>query len=173
MTKLLASRTLTARDLLLAALGSDSLPAMEAGPGGKPRFRDRRDLRFNLSHSGGLALCGLAGEEIGVDIETIRPRRTLLLRKALSEPEYQWCMDRGGGWEGFYSLWTLKEARVKQSGAGLARPARTIAVPLLEAGESGVLDGLCFTSYGGEGWRAALCAPGGTAELRWMEKDPG
>lgn len=166
--RLLASRTRSARALLALALGADAPPPTAPGPGGKPFLPDRPDLCFNLSHSGPLALCGLADAEIGVDIETIRPRRTLLYQRALSEPEYAWLRARGERWEDFYSLWTLKEARVKQSGAGLVRPARTIAVPLLSPGERGELDGLRFTVYGGKGWRAALCAPAGTAELEWV-----
>jgi phosphopantetheinyl transferase len=53
----------------------------ELGPHGKPALAhdgaDEGDLRFNLSHSGDLALVAVsAGREVGVDIERARPRYT-------------------------------------------------------------------------------------------------
>jgi len=53
----------------------------------------------------------------------------------------------------------LKEARVKCTGEGLRRPPRDIAVPLLRPGETGELDGLVFSAFSGETWRAAACCP--------------
>lgn len=140
----------------------------EMGTRGKPWCPARPELRFSLSHSGAYALCGVAGEEIGVDIETIRPRQTILLKKGLSPGERAWLLNRGERWADFYTLWTLKEARVKQAGTGLDRPARSIAVPLLEPGQEAELDGLRFTAYGGEDWCGALCALGQTAPLEWF-----
>ena len=66
---------------------------------------------------------------------------------------------QGGDWGTFYTLWTLKEARVKCTGEGLRRPPRDIAVPLLRPGETGELDGLVFSAFSGETWRAAACCP--------------
>ncbi len=168
MLKLLASDHMDPYALLLRALGGDTLPDIVRDEGGKPRFFGRPDLHFNVSHSGPYALCGLSDKNIGVDIETIRPRRTLLVQKALSPEEYQWYLDQGGRWSDFYSLWTLKEARVKQSGRGLDRPPRSIAVPLLNPGGVAPLDSLTFAAYGGSGWRAAVCTEGETAPLVWL-----
>lgn len=168
MIRLTASRTLDARTLLRAALGVEELPPMETSPRGKPRFPTLPECRFSLSHSGPLALCGVGDGELGVDVELIRPRRDLLPRRTLSPAELDWFRSRGSRWADFYTLWTLKEARVKQAGTGLDRPARSIAVPLLEPGQEAELDGLRFTAYGGEDWRGALCALGQTAPLEWF-----
>ena len=90
---------------------------------------------------------------------------------------WSWCAPGGRAWPGtcslrrntpgfnnrgetggaFYTLWTLKEARVKCTGQGLRQLPRTIAVPLLAPGEEGTLDGLVFRAYAGESWRAAAC----------------
>lgn len=177
MTRLFLTDTADAGTLLRLAArevwGLEELPPIVRDPGGKPRFLRRPELCFNLSHSGPYALCALSGGEVGADVEAVRPRRSFLPPKALSEMEYQWFQARGSRWEDFYTLWTLKEARVKCLGTGLNRPARTLAVPLLEPGQTGELDGLTFTAYGGNGWRCALCGPPGPAPLEWLPIQEG
>lgn len=138
--------------------GMETLPVLDRAPKGKPFFHSIPQCRFNLSHSGPYALCALSDGEVGADVEVIRPRRSFLPQKALSGTEFAWFRDRGSRWEDFYTLWTLKEARVKYTGTGLTLPPRDIAVPLLDPGQHARLDGLIFTAYAGEGWRAALCA---------------
>ena len=95
---------------------------------------------------------------MGADVERVRPRSAGLPRYVCSAGELAWFEGRGERWEDFYTLWTLKEARVKYTGTGLTLPPRDIAVPLLDPGQHACLDGLIFTAYAGEGWRAALCA---------------
>lgn len=146
--------------LLARMLGGTGLPAIGRTEDGKPFFLQKPDLHFNLSHSGGLALCGVGRVPLGVDVEQVRPRRAGLARYVLSEEEFAWFQSRGGDWGSLYTLWTLKEARVKCLGTGLRQAPRTIGVPLLQPGQSGKLDGLNFRAYGGEGWRAAVCTAG-------------
>ncbi|MFR4560793.1 MAG: 4'-phosphopantetheinyl transferase family protein [Flavonifractor plautii] len=140
-------------ELLRAEYGLGVLPAMARGADGKPYFPGEPELHFNVSHSGGLALCG-AGRPPGV----LRPRRPGLERYVWPT-ESAWLEWQGGDWGAFYTLWTLKEARVKCTGEGLRRPPRDIAVPLLRPGETGELDGLAFSAFFGETWRAAACCP--------------
>lgn len=150
-------------------LGWSALPEQRRGPSGKPEFC-ARGLWFNLSHSGTYGLCGLSDTgEIGVDVERIRPRRPALPEKLLARQEYLWYEERGRRWEDFYALWTLKEARAKQTGRGLDRPAREISVPPLEPGGTAVFSHLMFASYGGEGWRAAFCGPELPVQLKWFK----
>lgn len=131
-------------------------PSFYRLPGGKPALTDL-PLYFNLSHSGPFALLGVSDAPLGVDVERVKPRRAGLPRYALSDREFDWFTQRGSRWEDFYTLWTLKESRVKYTGQGLDRAPRTIAVPLLSAGTCGELDGLCFASWNGSGWCAAFC----------------
>lgn len=79
---------------------------LERGEHGKPRLADPQgQLRFNLSHSGGIALVAVSGEfEVGVDVEAVQPKRE----------------------EAFYRRWASHEARVKCLGTGLLR-AREVA----------------------------------------------
>ena len=169
MPRLFLSDTVGAHALLREAVrlawGWEDLPRLDRGDRGKPWFPERPERHFNLSHSGPYALCALGDAPVGADVEQVWPRRPFLPEKALSPEEFAWFQALGGRWEDFYTLWTLKEAKVKCLGSGLDRPAREIAVPLLSPGGTGTLEGLTFTSYAGPGWRAALCSPGGTALL--------
>jgi len=108
-------------ELLRAEYGLGVLPAMARGADGKPYFPGEPELHFNVSHSGGLALCGAGEAPLGVDVEVLRPRRPGLARYVCSEAESAWLERQGGDWGAFYTLWTLKEARVKCTGEGLRR----------------------------------------------------
>lgn len=146
--------------LLVETQGIEPFPRIERAPGGKPYFPDWPGVRFNVSHSGGLCLCVLDDVPVGCDIELVRPRRERLPAYALNERELEWFRKRGERWADFYTLWTLKEARVKCTGEGLRCPVRDIAVPLLSPGEKGELGGVLFTALAGEGWRGAVCGTG-------------
>lgn len=147
--------------LLAAEYGIAPPPPMARTGEGKPYFPHLPHLYFNVSHSGGLLLCSAGEGPLGVDVECVRPRRAGLARRVLSPEEHRWYEARGEQWADFYTLWTLKESRVKCEGCGLRRPARSIAVPLLEPGNAAVLEGYTFRAYAGNGWRAAACCRGG------------
>lgn len=143
--------------LLASEYGLAALPELARQEGGKPFFPQRPDLHFNVSHSSGLALCGVGAAPLGVDIEVVRPRRAGLARYICAPAEYAWYEAMGGDWGSLYTLWTLKEARVKCTGRGLRQHPNTIAVPLIAPGQAGELDGLAFRCYAGPGWRGAAC----------------
>lgn len=145
-------------ELLRETEGIESLPGIARQPGGKPYFENDINLHFSVSHSGSLSLCALGETPVGADVELVRPRSEGLPRYALSEEEYVWYRERGGRWEDFYTLWTLKEARAKCTGEGIFRSLpRRISVPLLLPGEKARWEGFSFTALAGEGWRGAVC----------------
>ncbi len=96
-------------------------------PYGKPalaRTFGRDALRFNMSHSYGLALFAVTcGREIGVDLERLRPHladeqiaeRFLSPREAAALRALPTNMRQ----EGFFTCWTRKEAYIKAIGEGL------------------------------------------------------
>jgi 4'-phosphopantetheinyl transferase len=102
----------------------------EANAQGKPRIAEPIGyewLRFNLSHTRGGVLCGVARDvELGVDVETMdratdhlglceryfSPAETAALRSAPTERQRDM----------FFRFWTLKEAYIKARGLGLAIP---------------------------------------------------
>jgi 4'-phosphopantetheinyl transferase len=84
-------------------------------------------LRFNLSHSGDLALCALSrGIEVGVDVEQVRSDLDWeqLARHTFRPPEVQSILAFAPAERrrAFYRMWTCKEAVVKARGDGLSLP---------------------------------------------------
>jgi 4'-phosphopantetheinyl transferase len=119
-------------------LGEFGKPELGADDGG-----DR--LRFNLSHSGTLALLVVAaGRRVGVDLERLRPMadaeriaarffsaREQSELRALPEPERL---------AAFFRVWTRKEAYIKAIGTGLATPLDGFAVSLAPGEPPRLLD---------------------------------
>lgn len=127
-----ARRFVVARGVLRELLGVYlSVPASKielvAGEHGKPALRDgaERQLEFNVTHSGDLALYAFTrGARVGVDVEELRPMANLsaLAGRVLSEAE-RVSFDRINPAEqrdAFFSTWTRKEAFVKARGSGIA-----------------------------------------------------
>lgn len=93
--------------------------------GGKPRLADASSkLRFNLSHSGDLALVAITcGREVGVDVEEVEPAHDLLAlaERALSSDAAAAvaAADPADRAAVFHQAWTRHEARLKCLGIGL------------------------------------------------------
>ena len=148
------------RELLALAVretwGLSPLPAIARHERGKPYFPEHRNLHFNLSHSGDLALCSLDTAPVGVDIQIVKAWRPGLPQRVFSRRELDWLAGQPDLWPAFTLLWTLKEARAKQNGQGLTSSIRDIRVPLPEEGPV-QWDGLWFRTWTGPGWAAAVC----------------
>jgi len=114
---------------------------------GKPRLADgarHRDIRFNLAHSGGLALFAVAiGREIGVDVEFIEPNfATMNLARNVFAPEEVTALSvlsKEDFVAGFYRCWTRKEAYVKAKGLGLSLPMNSFVVSVTPPNQTPLL----------------------------------
>ena len=145
-----------------------TLPVIERTATGKPFFPDHPQLQFNLSHSGTFALCALDDSPVGVDIEVIRPHHPRLAQRICSPAELEWVNTQPDPQRALLSLWTKKEARVKQNGCGLTVPLREIYVPF---DDDAVLDGLHFHALSGDRWVAAACGHSSPAEFHTFSAD--
>lgn len=102
------------------AYGAWGKPALDA------EFRES-SLRFNMSHSHGIALYAVTeGREIGVDVEYMRPDFATddIARRFFSAFEFGLLCelpdhDRVAG---FFRCWTRKEAYIKATGRGMSQP---------------------------------------------------
>jgi 4'-phosphopantetheinyl transferase len=104
------------------------------GPHGKPQAAGS-PLRFNISHSGALAVIALAlGAEVGVDVELPRVRRSdAIARRFYAPAEIERLFaepDQGRRADAFFRLWTCKEAFLKATGEGLSRSTRSYEIAL-------------------------------------------
>lgn len=94
---------------------------------GKPLLDGPSDLRFNVSHTDGLALLAFVRKrQIGVDVEKINPAPDVrrLAERFFSVAERR-ALERLSGDElhaAFFRCWTRKEAYVKARGEGLSLP---------------------------------------------------
>jgi 4'-phosphopantetheinyl transferase len=117
------------------------------GPNGKPFLAGEGavDLRFNLSHSHGLAVYAVTnGREIGVDleynsenmdIEAIAERffsaQEIAALKSLPDHEKS---------KAFFACWTRKEAYIKAQGKGLSVLLNSFSVSLIPGKPAELLD---------------------------------
>jgi 4'-phosphopantetheinyl transferase len=109
---------------------------LSRGPQGKPQLGNAQfgtGLRFNISHSGDVALFAFALErEVGVDVEVLRTiddaaqlARRFFSPDEAAQLEREPASNRSAA---FLRLWTCKEACVKAFGAGLTFPLDCIAI---------------------------------------------
>jgi 4'-phosphopantetheinyl transferase len=90
-------------------------------------------LLFNLSHTAGMVACAVTQlGEVGVDVETVRPREHLNLARRyfapleISQLEPLVAVNQANA---FFRLWTLKEAYIKARGIGLAMDLASFGFP--------------------------------------------
>jgi 4'-phosphopantetheinyl transferase len=102
--------------------------ALALDPDGKPQLEEAPDrLRFNLSHSGAIALVALGEHPVGVDVEEVRPDRDLLAlaERALGPEDAAAVRAASPAERGpvFHQRWARHEARLKCLGVGIFRAA--------------------------------------------------
>jgi 4'-phosphopantetheinyl transferase len=104
--------------------------ALVYGEHGKPALAEGSrptDVRFNLAHSGDLAILAIARDrDLGADVERLRPvpEHARIATRFFSPVENaalgsQWATDPV---RGFFTCWTRKEAYIKAIGHGLSHP---------------------------------------------------
>lgn len=86
---------------------------------GKPYF-ENCPLRFNLSHSGGLACAALGQTEVGVDLQEISKADMRVAEKCFSESEVTRIREADEPASEFARIWSVRESIVKLTGDGLA-----------------------------------------------------
>jgi len=101
------------------------------GAHGKPTLLDPSPLRFNVSHTDGMAIFAFSlDREVGVDVERIRPdldifgvARTVFPAEHIDVLRQLPPAERA---KHFYRLWASLEAAVKTTGAGLSSDTRQL-----------------------------------------------
>jgi len=150
-------RYVVARGSLRALLASylDERPtdlAFVVSPYGKPRLCGREGFHFNMTHSHELALCAVGRQELGIDVEWVRPLPSMMHIASQSFHPREVVRLRQLGGDGveraFFRCWSRKEAYIKALGQGLSIPLDSFAVS--------IGDDACLLESAGEsadGWR--------------------
>ena len=136
------NRSLGAGVLLVRGLLSYGIKEKDAiiscGENGKPYLAGVRcgqsiqevdNVCFNLSHSGEYAAAVFGADEVGVDIEHIRPNWRRIADHYFTEEECKRINslpDAGLQEDMFLQLWTMKESAMKASGEGMRIPLASI-----------------------------------------------
>ncbi len=108
---------------------------------GRPEIEapsEYRNLKFSVSHAGGLIACLLGWHrEVGLDIEPIRRIEGMLniadQHFAISETDSLRTLLGDQRCRRFLELWTLKESYLKARGSGLLTPLREVAFLIKES----------------------------------------
>lgn len=137
--------------------------------------------RFNVSHSGGLALYAVTdGRDVGVDIERVREDFAGLdIAERFFSPDEVATLSAlpiGERAAAFFDCWTRKEAYIKARGLGLSHPLHLFTVSLAPGHPAALLRTdddpqeaarwSLVELFPGEGYRAALALEGEVSSLR-------
>jgi phosphopantetheinyl transferase len=110
---------------------------------------------FSLSHSGDVAVIAIARERVGVDVEVVRPRRSLerVARRVLSDDDYaRWStLVEPQRTRAFLGAWTAKEAHLKRLGVGITRGLRDAPSTATQTWDDWPPRCVCSVSVAGEG----------------------
>ncbi|WP_243525754.1 4'-phosphopantetheinyl transferase superfamily protein [Bacillus pseudomycoides] len=98
---------------------------------GKPYIKERPNIQFNISHSGQWVTCAVSNQNVGIDIEEIKPvDYRALLNYFLSSYEknlFNYVLEENQ-LKYFFCIWTAKESYVKAIGLGLQIPLHSFSV---------------------------------------------
>ncbi len=120
--------TLAAGLLLYDIYGECARTAhFERGKRGKPHLADLAP--FNISHAGDYAVLALSRQNVGVDLERIRPLDWQRIALRFFHPEERVFLAQSTEPErDFFRIWTLKESYLKAEGTGFSVSPASFAV---------------------------------------------
>ncbi len=172
------------RHLLGQYLGkSPAEIVFEYGKQDKPFLLDSK-LKFNISHSHGLALFAFALDmEIGIDLEKIDPKIDIiqLCKQFFSPKETQTILKLSPAEQiqAFFTCWTRKEAFIKAKGQGLSLPLDQFEVSILpedpvqllatDWDKTEINDWFLYDIPPGEGFKGALMVDQKVHSLKYWQ----
>jgi 4'-phosphopantetheinyl transferase len=135
----------TVLKLALKSLGMINC-AIEYREGQKPVIKGEKDMFFNLSHSGKMAVLALSDKEVGVDVELNRKFSDHLIKYVFDEDEIRLGEELfSEGKEGVYpGFWTAKESVMKYFGVGIGMDPKKIHLSMAKESDA---DYWCFEGY--------------------------
>lgn len=123
-------RCVTAAALLKKVLGADEDQIVK-NEYGKPYLRERRDIHYNLSHSGSYVVLAWGNSEVGVDVQKHDPavNTEAIGKRFFAQDELLYARQAP---RHFYEIWTKKESFIKYTGKGLHDDLRSFSALIPE-----------------------------------------
>lgn len=90
---------------------------------GKP-YAENLPVYFSVSHSADMVVCAVSDKEIGIDTEKIKMYNPKVSKKFAIEKELEYIHSHENG---FFEIWTLKEAYFKCIGTGLGADIKNVS----------------------------------------------
>jgi len=147
-------------------LTGEAMPEIKKQPGGKPYWEGSR-WHFSLCHTRQAVFCAISDGAVGLDAEKIRPVSPATVSRVLSPEELR---QFDGSDEGFMRLWTLKEAYVKYTGAGLQGYPNKISFDVTGDAPALTGSGLSFACLRHRDWIVSVCTTQSEAlTVHWDE----
>ena len=134
--------TLAFNDCEIDYLGEEKI----LNKNGKESFK-YLNVKYNISHSDTMCVCGIYNDEIGVDCENINNKGNCLniAKRFFTENEYRHILSSENETEEFTRIWTMKEAYIKYTGKGFAIPLKTFEC--IPNGDTVNLNGASVKTY--------------------------
>ena len=110
--------------------GESFVPVFDYNEHGKP-FIKGSTLKFSISHSENTVICALSEEEIGADIQYIRPISLRAVEKFCTEDELKMVISSEDRDRESCRIWCIKESRGKLTGKGFQEGFRDISADSL------------------------------------------
>jgi len=93
---------------------------IEVDENGKGRIENRDNLFFNISHSKEYVVLALSDEEVGIDIQEIKPLKANVPKRFFTDIDNEYIdPSEEGGIERFTEVWSAKESFAKLTGNGI------------------------------------------------------
>lgn len=130
--------------------------SLGVGAYGKPYLQRCPGMHFNLSHSGTMAVCAVASEPVGVDVEERHAYDEGVASLCFAEAERRWIADQPDADVAFTRMWVRKESYLKLRGTGLTDELRSLDV----SPASEEMLGVSFWECGQGGYEVCVCCYG-------------
>ncbi|MCI9137038.1 MAG: 4'-phosphopantetheinyl transferase superfamily protein [Lachnospiraceae bacterium] len=152
------------------------------GEYGKPYWKGKENIHFNVSNTDGLVVCACSDCEVGVDAEKAREIREPVLKRCCNSEEISYIFQERdtlysalAGEEDsvqnrFLQIWTLKESYIKMTGKGMHFPLQDVTFSIERENEVQIKSsqpGYFVQERRGDYW-ISLCAEE-EAEVVWRE----
>ena len=147
---------------------------IELGENEKPYLRDRRDVFFNISHSGDMVILGISDREIGVDIEQNKEFKDSLINYVFSGTDFDVVKELFATDSTYTRLWTTKESIMKHSGKGISIEPKAINLmfkdnKLMASSSKYDCSGLNLLHYEIGDYQITVCSSYGEFELETVQ----